>query len=249
MNGKIKSIIIEDNENAMESLVKLIATHFSEIDIIGKHSTIKDSIKAIKNQNPELILMDIVLKDGNAFEILDHFPNNTFEVIFITAHSEFMKRAFEHFAFTFISKPFEDIELIRAIQGYSTKRKRIFDHQRLQILKDFIKEDGSKFLVHVGNEYLAVDISDVVNCKSDGNYTQLHLKSGKKLLASNPLKYYENLLAYKGFYRMNRFDLINMNHVKSIYKKETVILSNGTKISITSRNKIRLAELMESFKY
>ncbi|MGI9551631.1 MAG: LytR/AlgR family response regulator transcription factor [Aurantibacter sp.] len=247
MWGKLKTLIVEDDLDAIGRLRELLDDHLPEVEIIGTCTATKESIRAIKNLEPELILMDIVLQDGNAFEILDFYPNSTFEVIFITAHSEFMKRAFEYFAFTYLSKPYEDMELIGAVQKYSNKRKKLFDHQRLQILKDFIKEKGAKFLVHVGSEHLVVDIGEIVRCSSEGNYTQFHLTSGKKLLASNPLKHYEQILSYKGFCRMNRFDLININHVRSIYKKENIVLSDNTKISITSRNKERLADLINSF--
>lgn len=249
MGERIKVLIIEDDENARENLVKITNEYFNEIDIIGKYSTIKDASRAIRTLNPQLLLMDIVLKDGNAFEILKDFPENTFEVIFITAHDEFMKRAFEHFAFTYLSKPFEDEELVSVIKSYLKKKAKSFNQYRLQILMNFMKENGNKFLVHTGNEHIPIDVDEVINCKSDGNYTKFYLASGKELLGSNPLKHYEGLLSGKGFFRMNRFDLINMVHVKSIYKKETVILSNGTKISITSRNKIKLAELMDGFKH
>ncbi len=221
MCGKVKTLIVEDDFESIARLKELIGAYLPEIEIIGLGTSTSESKEAIKNLGPELILMDIVMQDGNAFEILDFFPNSTFEVIFITAHSGFMKQAFDYFAFAYICKPYEDLELVRAVQKYAYKKEKFFNHQKLQILSDFIKENGTKFLVHVGNEHLVVDINEVIHCKSEGNYTQFHLTSGKKLLASNSLKHYEKILSYKGFYRMNRFNLINMNHIKSIYKKRT----------------------------
>lgn len=246
---KIRTFIIEDDERTQEKIKRIVTENVPEIEIIGYSSSKKDAIGALKKHMPDLLLMDIILKDGEAFEILNQFPANTFEIIFITGHSQFVKKAFEYFAFNFLSKPFEDKELIALIKQFSFKREKTFDTHRFMVMRDYLNNIGSKFLINTGIEFLAVDLNDIVNCKSDGNYTKIFLQNGKTILASKPLKYYEKILSDKEFYRLTRFDLINKAHISSIYRKETVTLSNGVRININSRNKIVLENIMQNLPY
>ncbi len=247
MSQKIKTLIIEDNKVASDHLENLLREKVPQVEVLGTCQTINASVEAILKHRPDLILMDIILSDGKAFDILDQLDNPFFEIIFITAHGEFMKNAFDYFAFTYLTKPYDDTEVLRAINQFKIKKKRLFEHNRLEILKDFVQQNGTKFLLHVGTEHVVIDIKEIIHCKAEGNYTQFYMMSGKTLLASNALKYYENILSYKGFHRLGRFSLVNMNHVKSVYKKETVILSDNTRINITARNKEKLAQLLNSF--
>ncbi len=244
MRQKTKALIIEDDKVASDYLENLLRAKVPHVEVMGTCETVPESIDAILKYQPDLVLMDIVLKDGQAFDVLDTIDTSLFEIIFITAHGHFMKTAFDYFAFTYLTKPYEDDDVLRAISQFRLKKQRQFDHNRLEILKDFIQTKGTKFLIHAGIEQIAVDLKEIIHCKSEGNYTQFFLYSGKTILASNPLKYYENILSFKGFYRLNRFSLVNVEHVKSIYKKEAVILSDDTRIGLTARNKEKLSQLV-----
>ncbi len=112
---------------------------------------------------------------------------------------------------------------------------------------EFKKHQSSQFLIHVNHQYLAITIDDILKCEAVGNYTNFYLADKKKYLASKSLKYYENLLLYKGFVKANRSIIVNISHIKSIYKKETIILKNEDKIIISRRNKVNIDELITRF--
>lgn len=104
----------------------------------------------------------------------------------------------------------------------------------------------SKLLIHIGDEHIAINTNDILKCEADGNYSIFILVNKSKYLASKSLKYYESLLSKKGFFRANRFTLINITHIHSIYKKEAITLSNKEKIIVSIRNKSKLFELIKS---
>jgi len=245
MNKEVRCLIIEDQKEASDFLSKIIQEHLNNIELIGVATTVKDSIDSIKQLKPELVLMDIELPDGNAFEILDVFTNPDFEVIFTTGHSEFMEKALEYFAFSYLTKPFEIQQLVKIIDRFLQKREKLFTDFKIKIFKDFILEQGTKFLLHIGAEHIAIDLKSVIFCKADGNYTIFHMESGEKLMASHPLKYYEKLLLHKKLLRLNRFVLINTLHIKSIYKKEAILLSDNSRIQIGARQKDLLSKLIK----
>ncbi|MBQ4819596.1 LytTR family DNA-binding domain-containing protein [Aquimarina sp. MMG016] len=242
--SKIKTIIIEDDPNAKEYITSILSNNFDDIDITGYADGVEESIALIHKEDPELVFMDIELRDGLSFEIFDTIKQPNFEVIFITAYDNFIQRAIDHYAFSFIMKPIASQKLIAAVERYVNLKERLFTISKYQLLSDFLGHQDTQLLLHIGKEHIAVKISDIIKYVADSNYTQFHLTNGKTLLASNSLKYYEKLLADKRFFKAHRSVNINIDHIASIYKKETIILKNNEKIHVSVRNKPNLSQLI-----
>ncbi len=245
MNLKIKSIIIEDNPTEFNYLRSLLTVNFSNIEIIDHSDNINDSIRKINTHKPEIIFMDIVLKDGNAFEILDRVDNYDFEVIFITAQDKYLEKAIEYYAFNYVLKPIDLSKLEQIIKRYETLKERMFSLTKYKMFIEFINDQFSQLMLHVNSEHIMVNLNDVIKCEADSNYTLFTLSNNKKLLASNTLKYYTDLLSYKGFFKAHRSCLVNIKQIKSIYKKEAIILNTKEKIIVSQRNKSNLTDLIK----
>lgn len=112
--------------------------------------------------------------------------------------------------------------------------------------KIFIQEHDAWFLLHVGSEHVLVQLKDILKCEADGNYTIFSLQNGKRHHASKSLKYYESLLSYNGFLRLNRSCIINVQYITSIYKKETVSLASGEKVHISSRFRPKVFDFIKA---
>ena len=242
---EIKTAIVEDDPDMLNYLKELVQD-IPELALVAIASSVKNALPKIRKTSPELLLLDIRLKDGNAFEILNALETETFQVIFITGFDEYMQQAFDYFAFSYISKPFSKDQFNKVISSYIRRRTNYIDRLTMKILGDFIMPKGTRFLLHVGNEYVAIDLKEVVYCKTDGNYTQFYLANGNRLLATHALKFYEKLFHDKGFFRINRFYLINLEQIRSIFRKETIIMNDGEKINISARNRRKLSDLIET---
>ncbi|MEE9364393.1 MAG: LytTR family DNA-binding domain-containing protein [Cellulophaga sp.] len=246
LSPKIKTLIIEDDYEAQNYLKSILNDNFTAIEIIGYADSIEASVTLINTQNPELILMDIILKDGNSFEIFNKIHTHDFEVIFVTAHDNYIKKAIEHYAFSYILKPVDESALIKSVLRYINLKERLYSKNKFQLLSNFLSIKNSQFLVQIGYNHISIKINEVLKCIADGNYTYFHLETGKSLHASKPLKYYEELLTEKLFFKANRSCLINTIHIDSIYKRETIILKNNDKINVSTRNKSKLIDLINS---
>ncbi len=242
--AKIKTIIIEDDPNAQEYLASILSRNCKDIQIIGYADRVEKAINLINKENPELVFMDIELKDGLAFEIFDTIKNPNFEVIFITAYDNFIKKAIDHYAFSFIVKPIEQEKLITTVNRYINLKERLFTISKYNLLSNFLNTQDSNLLLHTGKEHVSIKITSIIKYIADGNYTQFHLNDGKVYLASNSLKYYNDLLADKRFFKAHRSIVINIDFIESIYKKETIILKNKEKINVSVRNKPHLMKLI-----
>ncbi len=243
MNKTISAVIIEDEEEALNYLSSILEKHFNEIEIIGTSGSIKSAIKLLDENSPELVFMDIELIDGDSFAVLDAAKNHNFEVIFISAHNDYIEKAIGYYAFNFLTKPIDIDRFKKVINRYIELRNRLYTKQKYVLFKEFLSE--SRLLINTGNEHVSIETDEIIQCEADGNYTLFTTSKKEKYLASKSLKYYEGLLSEKGFFRANRSTLINIKHIQSIYKKESIVLSNKEKVIVSVRNKSKLSELIK----
>lgn len=244
-SSQIKAIIIENDKETQQYLSKLVSDHFIEVQICGYAETVIKSIELIDTINPELIFMDIVLPDGDSFEIFNKIQAPHFEVIFITGTKGNFERALEHFALSYITKPINEQLLIKTIDRYLNLKKRLFNIEKLNLIKDFTNTQSTKIFIQTTNEHILVNTKDIVKIDAYGNYAYVNLSDGIRLLASKGVKYYQDLLPKIFFFRASRSTLINVHFIKSIYKKETIILNNGDKVLVSTRNRSNLVDLIQ----
>ena len=66
--------------------------------------------------NPQLVFLDIAMPEKSGFDLLHSFENINFEIIFITAHDNYMTQAFRYSAVDYLLKPVDDELLVDAIK-------------------------------------------------------------------------------------------------------------------------------------
>ena len=245
MGESISTIIIENEEAAYKQLQAAI-TAVGGIQNFGMAKTVRDGLALIKKTQPDIVLMDIELDDGLAFDILNQLDRTDFDVVFVTAFNSYYEKAMEHFAFNYLLKPIEPGALSKVIDRYRQVKARFLEDSRYEQFRAFIREQNSQILLQVGHEHISVQLDDILRCQADGNYTLVYFVDRDPMLVSHTLKHYHELLMERGFFRANRYDLINTRHIKSIYKKETVILKPGEKIHVSAKYKEDLAHLIKA---
>ena len=241
-----KYLIIENDPKALDYLKNSIYDYNSNYNIMGHASSVKESIPLIKMVNPDIIFLDIVLDDGLGFDVLNSVEQSNFEVIFTTGYDNYYKQALDHFALAYLLKPYHKSEIKKALDRYM--KIKYYTPQKYIHLKNFFAESNPNVLIQAGEEYHSVLVNDIICCKADGNYSKIICSNKPHILANQGLKYYTHLFRDRGFFRANRSVLINTTHISSIYKKETIILSNNEKITISTRNRNNLTQLIETLK-
>jgi len=92
-----------------------------------------------------------------------------------------------------------------------------------------------------------VRIGDIIYCESDDNYTTFHLIDKSKIMMSNTLKEYEEMLGEYGFFRVHKSYLINLAHIVRFEKAEggNVILANNAMVPVSFRKRELLLEMLD----
>lgn len=87
------------------------------------------------------------------------------------------------------------------------------------------------------NGYLFADLSDVVFCQAEGNYTRIVLHSGAPVLIARKIKWVEQALPADSFFRAHHSYLVNLHHVAAIE------LEAEAQLLMTNQQMVPLARL------
>ena len=115
--NKIKVILIDDEEKALESLHIKISRFFKEIEIIASCNNPKEAVHLINELKPDLVFLDIEMPVWSGFDVLAKINQPVFEIIFVTAYSNYAIEAIQNCAIGYVVKPIDNEELIHAINN------------------------------------------------------------------------------------------------------------------------------------
>lgn len=243
----IKAIIVDDELGARESLSKMIEKNCKQIEIVAKVDSMLAAFEAITNKEPDLVFLDIEMPNGNAFDLLEKFKTINFNIIFTTAYDHYAIKAIKFSAVDYLLKPIDPEELIQAVKRFEqrTGKGATLDKQYKTLLSNVRPGNKLKKVgIPDGDGLIFINLSDIIRCDSDGNYTFFILTSGKKIIASRTLGEYEQMFADDNFFRIHRSHLINLEHVKKYIKGEGgyVVMSDNSQVEVSRRNKTDFLE-------
>lgn len=248
----IKTIIIDDEQPAIALIIALLNRYLpGKHLILGEASNIKEGVDLISKFKPDLVFLDVKLKGGTGFDLLNKVSDIFFEVIFTTAYSEYAIEAIKQSALDYLLKPINPIDLISAVKKFEERNKNKFELERIRLLLENIETPSSNFpkiALPYEDGYRIVKSSSIKYCEADVNYTKVCFLDDSSILVAKTLKSFCELLPEKSFIRVHKSYLVNFNLIKNYQNKEGsfVILSNDEKIPISSRKKNEvLSRLLE----
>lgn len=241
-------MIIDDEPTLRESTKTLLSIYCPDIVVKGEAGNVKQGISLIRELKPELVFLDIELPDGTGFDVIHSFPDRDFAVIFITGHNEYAIKAFKFSAIDYILKPIDPDDLERAVN----KAKKTFNQKEALLhqkaLKANLEVDKPKRIVLKDAETIyLVNVSEIIRCESNDNYTRFYLSDNRKILISSTLKDFELMFSDMDFFRCHQSHLINLKYFDKYDKREggTIHLKDGSIIPLATRKREQLIKLLE----
>lgn len=247
---KLTSIVVDDIPVALEMLCTDIENYHPEIEIIGKAASVIEAAKLLQKKQPDILFLDIMLGDGTGFDILEIVPNLQSKIIFVTASDAFAIKAFKFAAIDYILKPYSNDDLATAIE--KAKEQIQPNKEQLAVLQDAINNpvsENQKISLHTSEKIIVVQLSEIIRCKADNNYTTFYLENGQKILVSKTLKYFADMLKEHGFLRVHQSHLINTKYIKEFIKSDGgyLILKDKSNIPVSVRKRTEVIETLNNF--
>jgi two-component system LytT family response regulator len=244
----MKAIIIDDIEQARITLKKDLETYAPQLTVIGEANGVVQGAKLLKTMTPDVLFLDIQMQDGSGFDLLDILKEINFKIIFITASDAHAIKAFRYAAIDYLLKPVDPDELVAAIRKLTEQPMN--ENAKYQLLNENLKNHQkvqTRLALHTQDKIHIVNITDIVRCESNVNYTEFHFVGGKKLLVTRTLKEFEDLLADQGFFRVHQSHLINTKYIKEFIKSDGgyLLMNEGSSIPVSTRKRSQVMEMIE----
>ncbi len=241
------AIIIDDEPNAVDLLALRLAQKCPQVEVVAACTSSLKGVEAIKKYKPDIVFLDIEMPQLNGFQVLEAVDDFSFALIFVTAYDKFALKAFRYSAIDYLLKPIEVLELIEAINKVEKLKKTT--KEQIGLFKENYANHTNKNLpdkiaLPYQNGVTFVNISEIVYCESDDNYTKFHLANKQNYLVTKPLKDIQETLEERGFMRVHRQYLINLNQIKKYVKGEGnyLIMTDETSIPVSRSQKDKLVE-------
>lgn len=218
----MKVVIVEDEFFAADRLKKLLEESEPGIEIVNVLETVKKAVQWFgKNQNFDLIFMDIQLADGLSLEIFEQVEINK-PVIFTTAYDEYALKAFQMNGIDYLLKPITHDSLNHSLEKLRMLRKEKTSPQlSLDKIKTIFQQNGqqykTRFLVKTGQVMQPVNIDNIAYFITKNQLTYLVTKRGNKQMIDFTLDELETSLNPTKFFRVNRQIIISIDSIEKIH--------------------------------
>lgn len=251
------ALIVDDEEYGRSSLYFLIKDNCPEVKVVNISKSVQEARKFIKENDVHLIFLDIAMPNENGFALIPLLQEKNIMVIFTTAYDQYAIQAIKASAVDYLLKPIDIIELKAAVKkalniNELRKNKNISAEfsENLSILSENLAQKNKeikKLTIASTSGFKIIELTEIIYLEADSNYCIFHLISGERVVASKPLKEYEEILTSNNFIRIHKSNIINTLYLKE-YKNTNglqVKLVNDITIQVSRR---RISEFLEKVK-
>ena len=209
-------ILIGDDDPGMRLVMRKLAERAEGYELVGEAEDGNRLLELYEETRPDVVLMDVEMPGMTGIEcakvIQDRNPRTV--LVFATAHEQYMRSAFEVYAFDYLVKPFR---LERALNTLSLIRERLTAQSPAPepVRPHPTAASGRLMLKHrEGLSFL--DIPSILLIQREERASVLYLSDGSRYVTSDSLSELEQRLPEEIFFRCHKSYIVNLNHIDSI---------------------------------
>lgn len=235
----INAVIVEDSRLARNELKELIKD-YPNINLLGEAENVDDGVELINSTKPDLLFLDINMPEKDGFQLLEEIDEAPM-VIFTTAFDEYAIKSFEYNALDYLMKPINakrfETALSKITERLALNKTPIITTKKLN--------ENSQIFIKDGEQCWLVKIENITLFEIIGNYTRVYFDNNKPLLYKS-LNQVEEKLPESSFFRCNRQQIINTNHIKKVVPwfsgKLKLEMNNGEEVEVSRRQSLSFKE-------
>jgi two-component system, LytTR family, response regulator LytT len=221
-------LIVEDEDLAVKKIQKTLSSVDSEAVITGITDSIKSTVEWLQQHpQPDLILMDIELADGQSFEIFNLVDVKS-PVVFTTSYDEYALKAFKVNSIDYLLKPVQKDELQNALNKYKKMKDSYMpkpgenkDMSLDSLVKELQrklqpKEFRKRFLVKHAQKLVSIEIDEIAYFFSDGRLNFFKTNDNRKFVVDYTMDELEDMLDPEQYFRISRSFYVSANSIDKI---------------------------------
>ena len=242
MNELPKILIVEDDMIiAADISMQLVKMGY---EIIGMCTRAEDAIRIVNENQPDIIIMDIILSGKmNGIEASSIIlQNSQTPVIFLTSNHDdnTFQKALATKPYAFIAKPFQKAELERALkitfQRIAFEKEKNLEIDETTDNGDHISTMEDRLFIRHKGEMVKVFIHDILYIEAERNYCRVTTDE-KEFFLSTPMSKFEMNLSVDRFIKTHRSFIVNLSKIDAVSEYSEYLTIGIKKIPISRRLK------------
>lgn len=234
---QLRALIVDD-EPLARTLVRNFLSTDNDITIVGECADGFEALKAIQEQNLDLVFLDIQMPKITGLELLELLEKPPV-IVFTTAYDQHAIKAFEMNAIDYLLKPFSKDRFAKALEKAKAActNKKSFDEkiENLKTNEAISVEKIDRIVVKDGHKIQLIPCDSVLYLEAQDDYVMIYTQ-GHKYLKQHTMKHFEQVLP-KDFARVHRSYIVNIKQVQRLenYDKDShrIILTNGSAVPVS----------------
>lgn len=229
----MKILVVEDESIVAKDIQ--VCLRKLGYEVVGMCSTGESAIEMAKDKEPDLVMMDIMLKgEMNGIQaagtIRDH---SDIPIIFLTAYTDrdTVDKAKETEPYGYIIKPFKEIDIQTAIEIalYKHSKEKVIRQERDFYYSLAEKQDSVDMIFVKANQRLIkIRYADIYFIEALKDYVVINTLERRYTIHST-MKDIERKMPEKDFVRVHRSFIIRLDKIKEI-DHSNVVMDNHKKI-------------------
>jgi two-component system LytT family response regulator len=255
----LRILTVDDELLALKRL-KLLLQTIPQAEQVGEATGCAEALAKINQLRPDVVLLDIKMRDGNGFEVVEALARrpNPPSVIFVTAFDQYAAQAFDSAVADYLLKPVERERLVRALIRVEQQLHAKDAEQRVDELQQILRnlrasrngEDEpafeTEFWLRGSNGLVRVPV-DAIDCVSSADeYVAIHTASGSHLMRGSIRQFVERVEPGL-FVRVHRRWLVKRSAISELSTQRIggteVVLRNGKRLPA---GRVHLKQLRQS---
>lgn len=233
------AVLIDDEISALKGLELKLRKLLPDIEIVETFSKPETALEWLINNSPDLVFLDIEMPRLNGFELLSGLKEINFQVIFVTAYSEYALQALKHSAVDYILKPIENEELIeavdKAVRIIEMKDREAAQLRLIKLLQETLS-NNNKLVVPTAKGLSFIPMDEIIHLEGDEGYTRIHLNDTGFVLSSYSLGRFEKMLT-SVFFKCHKSHIINIEKARSFENEGYIVMDDKQRVPISKPNR------------
>ncbi len=227
------SCIIVDDEPLAVRLLESYVNKTPSLKLMGSYTDSVEAINALKEQQPDLLFLDIQMPDLNGMELASMVPAHT-RVIFTTAFKEYAFESYEVNALDFLLKPIRYSKFMVAVEkaqqwfGRGEEGSQIgTDSQSGTDSQNHATQNSvapTSLFLRVDGELRQVAIDDILYVSGMKDYVVFYLEGNRKMVTHLTMKAVEDMLPTNAFLRVHRSYIVALRKIRSIDRNNCIYI-------------------------
>lgn len=216
-----RRVMLVDDEPAATANLRAVLYGFDELEVVAEVRDGRTAIRKIVELRPDIVFLDIEMPEVNGFEVARATSNLNYQLIFVTAYSQYALDAFDTNAIDYLLKP------VRPSVFEKCVRKMLFQEGLVLERIERERSNAENLILSDGRATRVVSRDHVCYVEGIGRYRRVHLDShGSQvhrmptILSDTTLDEFEELLASPRFVRLHRSYIANVSKAVSLASSE-----------------------------